>query len=109
MNWASQRLRAMQTGNARQLAAESVVEAACCRVCCQMIHILVKDAKASYKRPTAATWAFPSASARSRTCTIVLASASPRRRICALELSAFRNTCQLIHACTHLSLAVIIS
>ena len=61
MNRASQRLRAMQTGNARQLAAESVVEAACCRACCQMIDILVEHAKASYKRLIAARWGFPSA------------------------------------------------
>ena len=86
MNWASQRLRAMQTGNARQLAAESVVEAACCRASCQMIYIVVKHAKASYKRLKAATWGFPSASARCRICMIVLASASPRRRVFVLEL-----------------------
>ena len=100
MNGASQRLRAMQTGNARQLAAESVVEAACCRACCQMIHILVKHAKASYKRLKAATWGFPSATERCRTCMIVLASASPRRRILVLEL---RSVSQRIpaHSCLH--------
>ena len=100
MNWASQRLRAMQTGNARQLAAESVVEAACCRACCQMIYILVKHAKASNKRLKAATWGFPSATERCRICMIVLASASPRRRILVLEL---RSVSQRIpaHSCLH--------
>ena len=100
MNWASQRLRAMQTGNARQLAAESVVEAACCRACCQMIHILVKHAKASYKRLKAATWGFPSATERCRICMIVIASASPRRRVLVLEL---RSVSQRIpaHSCLH--------
>ena len=100
MHWASQRLRAMQTGNARQLAAESVVEAACCRACCQMMHILVKHAKGSYKRLKAATWGFPSATERCRICMIVLASASPRRRILVLEL---RSVSQRIpaHSCLH--------
>ena len=90
----------MQTGNARQLAAESVVEAACCRACCQMIHILVKHAKASYKRLKAATWGFPSATEGCRICMIVIASASPRRRILVLEL---RSVSQRIpaHSCLH--------
>ena len=100
MNWASQRLRAMQTGNARQLVAESVVEAACCRACCQMIHILVKHAKAIHERLRLATWGLPSASERCRICMIVLASASPRRRILVLEL---RSVSQRIsaHSCLH--------
>ena len=109
MNGASQRLRAMQTGNARQLAAEPVVEAACCRACCQMIHILVKHAKASYKRLKAATWGFRSATERCRICMIVLASASPRRRILVLELRSVSQRIQLIHACIQLSSALIIS
>ena len=99
MNWASQRLSAMQTGNARQLAAESVVEAACCRASCQMIYILVKHAKASYTKLKAATWRFPSATERCRICMIVLASASPRRRILVLEL---RSVSQRIPAHSYL-------
>ena len=100
MNWASQRLRAMQTGNARQLAAESVVEAACCRACCQMMHILVKHAKGSCKILKAATWGFPSATEGCRICMIVIVSASPRRRILVLEL---RSVSQRIpaHSCLH--------
>ena len=100
MNWASQRLRAMQTGNARQLAAESVVEAACCRACCQMIDILVEHAKANYERLKAATWVFPSATVRCRICMILLASASPRRRILVLELRSVSQRIP-VHSCLH--------
>ena len=100
MNSASQRLRAMQTGTARQLAAELVVEAACCRDCCQMIDILVKHAQTRYKRHEGASWGFPSVSERCRIRIIVLASASPRRGILVLEL---RSVCQRIpaHSCPH--------
>ena len=100
MNWASKCLRAMQTGNARQLAAEAVVEAACCRACCQMIHILFKHAKASYKRLKAATWVFPSATLRCGICMLVPASASPRRRILVLELHSVSQRIPA-HSCLH--------
>ena len=90
----------MQTGNARQLAAESVVEAACCRVCFQMIHVLVKHAWASYKRLKAATWGFPSATERCRICMIVLASAFPRRRVFVIELGSASQRIPA-HSCLH--------
>ena len=112
MSWVPQRLRAMQTGNARQLAAEPVVEAACCRACCQMTHILVQHAKASYKsykRLKAATWFFPAHQRVVEYAWLCLPVLLHAEDYLFLSFAASRNAYQLLHACIQLSSPPIVS